>query len=71
MIIEVKEDADVVTISVFENIEATTIAYFKKILFEINKTTNKNIEIDFATVDYIDSSGFTMLESREVGNLLY
>jgi anti-sigma B factor antagonist len=61
--IEIKEDADVVAITVNGNIKMDTIRNFKEKLFEISHTTNKNIDIDLANMDYIDSSGVGILIS--------
>lgn len=63
MKIEVKEDADVITITVFDSIDTETILNFKEILFEIGTTADKNIDMDLSNVDFIDSSGIGILIS--------
>jgi anti-sigma B factor antagonist len=63
MDIEIKDDQDVIRITVNGDIEMMTIKSFKQKLFEIGQNTNKNIEIDLSNVDYIDSSGVGVLIS--------
>jgi anti-sigma B factor antagonist len=63
MNIEIKESDDVITVTVKGDIEFYTFAKFKNTLFEISKTTNKNIDIDLSQVDYMDSSGLGTLFS--------
>ncbi len=63
MDIEVKDDTDVIKITVNGDIEMMTIKSFKQKLFEIGQNTEKNIEIDLSNVDYIDSSGVGVLIS--------
>lgn len=61
MKIEVKEEADVINIIVFDHIDTETILDFKEVLFEIGTTTHKDIDIDLSNVHYIDSSGLGVL----------
>ncbi len=61
MKIEIKEDTDVVTVTINGNIEMGTMNNFNEKLFEISHTMNKNIDIDLSNVDYIDSSGVAIL----------
>ncbi len=63
MEIEIKEDADVVTITVNGDIKEETIRNFKNNLYEISHTTNKNIDFNLSNVNYIDSSGVGILIS--------
>ena len=63
MDIEIKEDGDLVNITVNGDIEMMTIKSFKQKLFEIGQNTDKDIEIDLSNVDYIDSSGVGVLIS--------
>lgn len=63
MDIHIKEEADIVNITVNGDIEMMTIKNFKEKLFEIGHNIDKNIEIDLSSVDYIDSSGVGVLIS--------
>ena len=63
MDIEIKDDQEIVRITVNGDIEMMTIKSFKQKLFEIGQNTDKNIEIDLSNVDYIDSSGVGVLIS--------
>ena len=64
MDIHIKEEADIVNITVNGDIEMMTIKNFKEKLFEIGHNIDKNIEIDLSSVDYIDSSGVGVLISH-------
>ena len=63
MDIQINDEKDVVKIIVNGDIEMMTIKNFKEKLFEIGHNVDKNIEIDLANVDYIDSSGVGVLIS--------
>ncbi len=63
MDIHIKEEADIVNITVDGYIEMMTIKNFKEKLFEIGHNIDKNIEIDLSNVEYIDSSGVGVLIS--------
>lgn len=63
MNIEVKEDMNLVNITVNGDIEMMTIKDFKEQLFEIGHNIDKSITIDLSAVDYIDSSGVGVLIS--------
>lgn len=63
MDIEIKEEASLVKIIINGDIEMMTIKSFKQKLFEIGQQIDKDIEIDLANVDYIDSSGVGVLIS--------
>ncbi len=63
MSIQVKEDDDVVTITVQGDIEIYTLDEFKKVLISVGHSSDKNIVIDVSTVNFIDSSGIGALIS--------
>jgi anti-sigma B factor antagonist len=63
MDLKIKEDDDVITIKVKGEIEIYMLKEFKKELFAISQSANKNMTIDFMNVDYIDSSGVGFLIS--------
>lgn len=63
MEIDIKDEADIIRIKVNGDIEMMTIKNFKQQLFDIGQNTDKNIEIDLSSVDYIDSSGVGVLIS--------
>lgn len=63
MDIDIKEETDIIHIKVNGDIEMMTIKNFKQQLFDIGQNTDKNIEIDLSSVDYIDSSGVGVLIS--------
>jgi anti-sigma B factor antagonist len=63
MDIEIKENDDIISVSVKGDIELYTHAKFKNALFEIVTTTDRNMEIDLSQVDYMDSSGLGTLVS--------
>jgi len=61
MEIDVHESYDIISVKVVGDIEMITIKPFKEKLFEIADKTDKDVEIDFSEVDYIDSSGISIL----------
>jgi anti-sigma B factor antagonist len=63
MVIDVNESDDVVNVIVKGSIELYTCENFKNVLFEITKTTDKNIDVDLLGVEYMDSSGIGVLIS--------
>lgn len=63
MEIEVKEIDEVVNITVTGDIDLYSSKEFKNTVFEISQTKDKNIEIDFSQVDYMDSAGIGILIS--------
>lgn len=63
MKIKIKENDDVILISVIGNIELYTQPKFKDTLLKIIRETDKNIDIDLSQVDYLDSSGLGTLVS--------
>lgn len=63
MEIDVKETDSQVSIVVNGDIEMMTIKSFKQKLFEVGQNIDKDIDIDLANVDYIDSSGVGVLIS--------
>ncbi len=63
MDIEVKDEEQLVKITVNGDIEMMTIKTFKQKLFDVGQNIDKDIEIDLSNVDYIDSSGVGVLIS--------
>ena len=61
MDLKIKEDADIISITVNGIIEMANIRDFKDTLFEVCQDTEKNIDIDLSNVNYIDSSGIAFL----------
>ena len=55
MDIEVNDESNIISIIVNGDIEMMTIKSFKDKLFDIGQNTDKDIEIDLSSVDYIDS----------------
>lgn len=69
MDIKIKEDDDIITVSVKGDIELYTHAKFKNKLFELSTASNKNIDIDLSQVDYMDSSGLgTLVTLHKIQN---
>ena len=62
---EINENDEVITITVKGDIDLYNSKIFKNTLFEISQTINKNIEIDFSHVDYMDSAGIGVLISLQ------
>ncbi len=52
---------EILSIVIEGDIEMTTLKKLKNELLELVDTTELNVEIDFAKVDYIDSSGIGVL----------
>ena len=63
MNIEVKENDAQVSVIVNGDIEMMTIKDFKEKLLNLGQGTEKDIELDLANVEYIDSSGVGVLIS--------
>jgi anti-anti-sigma factor len=63
MEIEVKENDEVITITIAGDIDLYTSKNFRNTVFEISQSRDKNIEIDFSGVDYMDSAGIGVLIS--------
>lgn len=63
MNIEVKENDAQVSVIVNGDIEMMTIKEFKEKLLNLGQVTEKDIELDLANVEYIDSSGVGVLIS--------
>ncbi|MFC1671007.1 STAS domain-containing protein [Spirochaetota bacterium] len=63
MDISVKDEDSRINVIVNGDIEMMTIKSFKDKLFDIGQNTDKDIEIDLSSVDYIDSSGVGVLIS--------
>lgn len=63
MTINIEENDSKVMISVTGDIEMMSIKEFKEKLLKLGQETEKDIEIDLANVDYIDSSGVGVLIS--------
>ncbi|HOT47350.1 MAG TPA: STAS domain-containing protein [Spirochaetota bacterium] len=63
MEIEVNEYDEVITVTVIGDIDLYTSKDFKNTLFEVSQTRDKNIEIDFSRVDFMDSAGIGVLIS--------
>ncbi len=63
MEITIKESPDVVRVAVSGDIEMMTIKDFKDKLLALGKDGDKDIELDMADVNYIDSSGVGVLIS--------
>ncbi len=61
MDIKIKEDADIISITINGIIEMANIRDFKDTLFEACQDAEKNIDIDLSNVNYIDSSGIALL----------
>ncbi len=60
---EITENDEVISVSVIGDINLYTSKVFKNTLFEISRTSDKNISIDFTQVDHMDSSGIGALIS--------
>ncbi len=63
MNIEIKDQDSQVNVVVNGDIEMMTIKEFKEKLLNIGQTVDKDIELDLANVEYIDSSGIGVLVS--------
>jgi len=63
MEITIKESADIAHVTVSGDIEMMTIKEFKDKLLALGKDGDKNIELNLADVNYIDSSGVGVLIS--------
>lgn len=63
MTINIEENDSKVMISVQGDIEMMSIKEFKEKLLKLGQETEKDIEINLADVDYIDSSGVGVLIS--------
>ena len=64
MEIEIKEDDDeVINVIVKGDVDIYTSKDFKNTLFELSQTRDKNIDIDFSQVEYMDSTGIGVLMS--------
>ncbi|MBN1501485.1 MAG: STAS domain-containing protein [Spirochaetes bacterium] len=63
MNIAIEENDSTVKINVTGDIEMMSIKDFKEKLLKLGQDSDKNIEIDLANVDYIDSSGVGVLIS--------
>ncbi len=63
MEINVQEKDDIVSVVVTGDIEMITIREFKDKLLNLGQTTQKDVELDLSSVDYIDSSGVGVLIS--------
>jgi len=63
MDISAKDEDSQINVIVNGDIEMMTIKSFKDKLFDIGQNTDKDIEIDLSSVDYIDSSGVGVLIS--------
>lgn len=63
MEITIKENADVAQVTVSGDIEMMTIKDFKDKLLALGKDGDRNIELNLADVNYIDSSGVGVLIS--------
>ena len=61
MKIDVKESLSGIKIFVEGDIEMTALKPFKDQLVEIGTNNNKNIELDFTGVEYIDSTGMGVI----------
>lgn len=63
MEISIKEDANSVSVVIVGDIEMITIKEFKEKLLQLGQSCEKDIDIDLANVEYIDSSGVGVLIS--------
>ena len=63
MDISINESDSVVSVQVTGDIEMMTIKEFKDKLLNLGKESEKDIELDMADVNYIDSSGVGVLIS--------
>lgn len=63
MEITIKESSDVAQVTVSGDIEMMTIKEFKDKLLALGRDSDKNIELNLADVNYIDSSGVGVLIS--------
>lgn len=63
MDIAIKESDSIVSVKVTGDIEMMTIKEFKDKLLNLGKESDKDIELDMADVNYIDSSGVGVLIS--------
>ncbi|MCP4138577.1 MAG: STAS domain-containing protein [bacterium] len=61
--INATETDEKIVIFINGDIEMRTLRGIKEKLFEITKDSDKDIEIDFSGVDYVDSSGIGILLS--------
>jgi anti-sigma B factor antagonist len=63
MSVQVKEENDIIIITVKGDIEIYTLEDFKKVLSDVGHSFDKNIVIDVSKVNFIDSSGIGALIS--------
>ncbi len=63
MEIEVNEYDEVIAVTVTGDIDIYASKDFKNTIFEISQTRDKNIDIDFSRVDFMDSAGLGVLIS--------
>ncbi len=61
MIINIDENPDKITINVDGDIEMLSLTPFKNRVYDIARDKDTDIELDFANVDYIDSSGMGVI----------
>jgi anti-sigma B factor antagonist len=63
MDIKINEGESVVNVVVHGDIEMMTIKELKEKLLDLGQSTDKDIDLDLSSVDYIDSSGVGVLIS--------
>ena len=58
---KIKEESNIIRVDVDGPIEMETIKELKFRLLKLDQVTDKDIEINLSKVDYIDSTGITLL----------